>query len=249
MASCPASFQPHPVLATACVAQCTPEFEIRIVNGVPRCVYKTNPDVSYQLNPLVAPVGATEAATELARANAESAIQVERVGSDQRIRDAFTRLQEAENARDEAPDAYQVARNQYYTLTNGDTWLAEERERIARAEVNPMVDRYSSMYRDVSTRVAQQQQTFDVVRAVKDNVLSIKDEIEYSVGTMDAQLKDIKNQINIKRQERRDAPPDILSWIDILMNALLVIVFVALIIIIYRKVSGASTLGSTTYGG
>ena len=220
-----------------------------MVEGVPRCVYRSNPNVSYQLNPLTAPVTVTAAATELARANGESAIQLERVGNEQRIRDAFVRLQEAENARDEAPDAYQVARNQYYTLTNGETWLAEERERIARAEVAPMVDRYSSLYTDVSTRIAQQRQTYDVVRAVKDNVLSIKDEIEYSVGTMGKQIEDIKDQINMKRRERRDAPPDVLSWIDILLNAILVILLIIVVIVLYRKVSGASTLGKSTYGG
>ena len=112
-----------------------------------------------------------------------------------------------------------------------------------------MVDRYSSLYTDVSTRIAQQRQTYDVVRAVKDNVLSIKDEIEYSVGTMGKQIEDIKDQINMKRRERRDAPPDVLSWIDILLNAILVILLIIVVIVLYRKVSGASTLGKSTYGG
>ena len=245
--SCPSSFQPHPVLPNTCVAQCKPEFEVRIVEGVPRCVYRSDSTISYQLNPLTLPVSTPQIATELARADGEAAIQLEQIGRETRTQDAFLRLQQAENARDQAPEAYQVARNQYYTLTSGDTWLADERNRVARAEVLPTVNRYTSMYTDVSGRIAKQQQTYDVVKAVKDNVLSMKDEFAYSVGTLDTQLSDLKNQINITRSERKEPPEDILTWVDILLNALLVIVFVVAIIVIYRKVSGASTLGSTTY--
>jgi hypothetical protein len=249
MASCPTSFQPHPVLTNTCVAQCKPEFEVRIVQGVPRCVYKTNADVSYQLNPLTAPVSASAAASELVRTDGQAAIQLERVGSEARIRDAFIQLQAAENARNEAPEAYQLARTRYYTLTNGDSWLAEERTRVSNAEVLPTVQQYMSQYTDLSARVAQHQQTYDVVQSVKDNVLSLKDEVEYSVGTLGKQITDLKDQINVKRRERKEAPPDILSWIDILLNGLLIIVLVLAVFLVYRKVSSAYTLGRTTYGG
>lgn len=249
MASCPTSFQPHPVLTNTCVAQCKPEFEIRIVEGVPRCVYKTNATVSYQLNPLTAPVSASAAATELTRANGEAAIQLERVGNETILRDAFVQLQEAENARNEAPEAYQLARTRYYTLARGDTWLAEERTRVSNSEVIPMVQQYSAQYVDLAGRLQQHQQTYDVVQSVKDNVLSLKDEVEYSVGTLGKQIADLKDQINIKRRERTEPPIDVLSWIDIVLNALLVVVLIVSIFLVYRKVSSAYTLGRTTYGG
>jgi hypothetical protein len=58
------------------------------------------------------------------------------------LTDAFRDLQKAENVRDKSPEAYQVARTAYYTLLKGDTWLNEEKQRIAGAEVAPEVQKY-----------------------------------------------------------------------------------------------------------
>lgn len=248
MASCPASFQPHPVLPSTCVAECSPEFQVRIVDGVPRCVHTGNASISYQLNPLSLPVTPEQAAGESERARGEAAIQLERIGNEERIRSAFQRLQDAENARDQAPEAYQVARNQYYTLTKGDTWVAEETERVSRAEVAPLVAQYTSMYNDLMTRLTQQQQTSDIVTGVKDKVVSLKDEFEYSVDTMGKQLDDLKNQINMERRTRKEASAAVLDWMDILLNILIIVIFFVVIGVIYRRVSRASTLGATTYG-
>jgi hypothetical protein len=249
MASCPTSFQPHPVLANTCVARCNDEFEVRIVQGVPRCVYKSNPAVSYQLNPLTFPVSASAAAAELSRVTGQASIELERVGRETRIRDAFIELQNAENARNEAPEAYQLARTRYYTLTNGDSWLAEERTRVSNSEVLPEVSRYTTRFIDLTTRAEQHQQTYDVVQSVKDNVLSLKDEVEYSVGTLGKQIADLKDQINVKRRERKQPMVDVPSWVDILFNSFLIIILVVALFLVYRKVSSAYSLSRTTYGG
>lgn len=231
-----------------------------MVRGAPACAYKTDPEVFVPLNPVAglttqgndpapslevlktsAPQTYNMFVEEQSRFDKEFEVVFSKLGKDMMLKDAFADLQAAENVRDRSPEAYQDARMRYYTLLKGDTWMSEERERIAKAEVNPVVSQYDSAYRDIKKRIDQQKKTIDVVNGVKDKVLSVKDEFQYSVDTFGKQINELKNQINIEKRMRDKEKKSTWSWVDSLLNILLVVVLVYAVFTIYRKLKSNTT--------
>ena len=130
MGQCPSSFRGAG--GFTCVSDCPTErgFEFQSDGGQSRCVYKNDSQFFVNLTPVEAvsnggktiPNLTVEAIkgidpslyskynSEQIRVSDELAILYEKIGKEQKLKDAFNRLQEAENARDQAPDAYQQAR-------------------------------------------------------------------------------------------------------------------------------------------
>ena len=155
----------------------------------------------------------------------------------QKLKDAFLALQAAENARDTAPEAYQAARTLYYTLLKGDDWKNEEKDRIAKAEVQPLVDQYARSRESALLQYNNQRKTVEVVTGIRDKVLSLKDEFKYSVNTFTDQLDKVKNAINMERRGREtETKVDPWSWFDLLLNLAIVVGLLYAVYILYSKI-------------
>jgi hypothetical protein len=247
VAKCPNEFQSSPVGVFKCVYSC-PEnrgFILQSVGGNPHCVYKddtqhklplTQVDAMFvnvnDTQPLtlqrvqtMSPEAFNRFKTAKDNFNRDFPVLNEKIDKQVRLRDAFKALQDAENVRDQSPEAYQQARVRYYTLLKGDTWKNEEKNRIAKAEVEPVVRRFQEMRDQSLNQIRQQQVTRDVVTGVKDKVVSLRDELKYSVDTFGRQITDIKNQIHIQNQKRHFEKEKVSSteWIDWLLNGLIII--------------------------
>lgn len=266
MGNCPSEFSAHPSATARCVAKCPADkgYEYRNVSGALKCVYKNDPSIAVDLTSLPAmgasatpgvkpPQGSMEVlktsnpqlykqyADELARFNQAFAVANAKIDKTEKATAAFKALQDAENARDQAPDAYQAARVAYYTLVKGDAWLDEERTRVAKAEVDPVVDAYTARYTDVKNRMSQQTKTLDIVNAVKDNLLSIQDEFGRTVGVFNKQLNEVKNQINIERHKKTEEVTGIWSFVETALNILLVLALVFAIVSVGRAMFATPT--------
>jgi hypothetical protein len=239
--SCPSGFNQR---ALSCVAVCPADkgYEYRTLDGSLRCVYKADTKYNVALNPLLAIQNQPNAPrittmeqlkavfpdihakyqAEAVRFNNEFSVVDGNIDKDKKIAEAFRKLQEAENTRDVAPQAYQAARIEYYTLLKGQGWLEEERRRIARTEVDPVVNAYMNRYTDVRDRLKQQTKTIDIVNAVKDNLLDIQDEFGNVVGVFRKQLNEVKNQINIERTKKTEEVSSIWNFVGIALNILIV---------------------------
>lgn len=157
----------------------------------------------------------------------EFAVVYASIDRQQKIDDAFKYLQEAENARDQSPEAYQAARTFYYTLLKGQSWIQEEKQRVAKAEVEPEYRRYMKALDDFETRAQEQQKTLDVVNGIKDKVLTLRDDFKYSVNTFSDQLEKVKVQIAMENRARDKDPSEqtkVATWINLILNVLLVAV-------------------------
>ena len=152
-----------------------------------------------------------------------------------KIATAFTKLQQAENARDVAPEAYEAARIAYYTLVKGDSWLQEEQNRIARVEAQPVVNNYIAQYNGIQEKKNQQQSTIDVVNGVRDKILTVKDDLKYSVSTFQKQIGDIKNQINKDKIEQSQSIAAASSWVDTFLNWVIALVTLVAIVLLVRR--------------
>lgn len=248
---CPSPFESAGNMS--CVMSCPTEtgYERRPVQGGFRCVYKADPQYSTPLNTVAAtsfqgttledvkksdPKAYGEYIKERDRFVGELAILDGSIDKDKKIKDAFQRLQDAENVRDKSPEAYQQARTSYYTLKKGEKWIEEEKERLLKAEVQPMVRQFEDSRASAMRQLESQRRTVDVVNGLKDNVLSLKDELKYSADTFKEQLGKVQDAIN---RENRTRPlpegPTIWKWLDTLLNIAIVASALYVIFMVGRK--------------
>jgi hypothetical protein len=178
---------------------------------------------------------ATPFISERDRFNQELTKVYENMDKQKKIDDAFRDLQKAENVRDKSPEAYQVARTAYYTLLKGDSWLNEEKQRIAGAEVAPEVQKYREAVSAINTRNQEQQKTIDVVKGIKDRLISLKDDMKYSVTTFGDQLEKVKIQLNMENRSREEVKEKRWNWLDLGLNILLVIVLLWAVYTMVRR--------------
>lgn len=257
MGQCPSSFRP---VGNSCVSDCPTEkgFEFRTEGGQSRCVYKDSPEYFVNLipnqmilrnptQPMPPPpsVESLESSnpalyalymSEQERVKQEIAIIDEKIGKGKKIKDAFMRLQDAENARDKAPDAYQQARTLYYTLVRGDSWKDEEKKRIANVHVDPIITQYKKTKETATKEFDAQRKTIDIVNGLKDKVLSLKDEVRYASTTLKEQVSKVQNQINMERRGReKETTISFWTWLDTIMNVIIVIALLYAIYVIYPK--------------
>lgn len=240
--------------ANTCVMPCdsAKSFVRRAVNGSHMCVYTPNeqikvdlvtvgsvsfPGTTLQQLQSVDPVKSAEFSAEKDRYERAFITAYGNIGNQEKIDNAFRTLQDAENIRDQSPSAYQAARTAYYTLVKGADWLAEEKQRIAKAEVDPEVQRYKDAVDSVQARTRDQQKTLDVVNGIKDKVLSLRDDFRYSVNTFQDQIEKVKMQISMENRTREKEDTDRTSaWINTILNVLLVVVLAYAAYVLVRKV-------------
>ncbi len=175
----------------------------------------------------------------------ESALALGKIDKNAKLADAFRELQAAENVRDQSPEAYQEARVRYYTLLEGEEWAAQEQERILKAEAKPKADNYLAQYMDLTARRNQQQQTMDVVTAVKDKVLSMKDDFVMTTDVFSKQIAELKNQIQLESKAKEETTANVVGWIDTILNGLLVVVLLVAVFVIGRTVVTRATSAYT----
>jgi hypothetical protein len=151
------------------------------------------------------------------------AIADEKISRNDKLNTAFRSMQDAENARDTAPDAYQTARVAYYTLLKGDTWVEEEKNRVANAEAQPVINNFLDKYKSLQYTRSRQQAVIDSMNNVKQSVLGVKDDLDFSVSNFQKHLEDIKNQINKDKRDQDIQLAKATSWIEVLLNWLIVL--------------------------
>jgi len=239
-----------------CVAPCPKDkgFEFITEANTFKCVYKQNRDIAVILNPLPGttqepnkppisyemlkqtnPTLYNSYEAEKNRVNAEIEKLQNSISKEQKTQDAFRELQKAENVRDVDPQGYQTARMNYYTLLKGETWRDEEKARLAKVEIEPLVSRYKT---DIETNLQQiqdQSATIDAAKGVKDKVLSIKDELQYSTTTFQKQLNLLKDAITLEYRKNQEKKETGYSWIDPLLNGLIILLLIVGIVVVVRK--------------
>jgi hypothetical protein len=158
------------------------------------------------------------------------------VGTTTRREQLFNALQAAENARGTpaGEDAYQSARVAYYTLTQGDGWAETERERIAQTKAQPIIDGLVSQYNNLKAKQTEQASTIQVINGLRDKVLTVKDDMAFSVRTFQKQVDNIKNQINIDKKNQVDATKATVSWIEVVLNWMIAIATLVCIFLLLR---------------
>lgn len=254
---CPISFSPY---GGGCIRTCPAQsgFEQRTDGGQAKCVYTADPTKLVRLVTITGFPGDSDSRlpvlTEIQQADppryelykAESdrvdaalAVILSDIGKKTQIDTAFKSLQDAENTRDQNPDAYGLARIAYYSLVRGPEWIETERARVTATEVDPVIARYRGAFDDVAFRLDTQRRTQDVMNSVKEGVLSLKDDVQYTTDTFKKQLDTLKNQINIERRGRDVSGDDdgFFTWIDLILNISIIAGLIFAGLTFWRKLS------------
>ena len=245
--SCPSEFTLHPN-GTACVIQCptAKNYEMTSSGSMVSCTHTGDRTISVQLMPVPQYLfhaqyeGPRRAGyvyesnlsykmlpnkqvyqNEVDRFANDIAVADEKINKDLKLNTAFRALQDAENARDKAPDAYQTARVAYYTLLKGDTWVNEEKNRVANAEAQPVINNFLDKYRSLQYTRSRQQAVIDSMNNVKESVLGVKDDLDFSVSNFQKHIEDIKNQINKDKRDQDIQLSKATTWIEVLLNWLI----------------------------
>lgn len=239
--SCPSGFIPTPsgmtcvlpcpegknyVMSSSGSAMfCTHKGDTRVkvpVTPVPMYMAGGQGQPPINANPVVLPNNQVYSA-EINRFNNAMAVADANIDKQTKINTAFNSLQAAENARDVAPDAYQQARIAYYTLIKGDTWINDEKTRIGKVESQPIIQNYLSNYSELSQQINTHKSTIETVNGIKDKVLTVKDDLQYSVSAFQRQLDAIRNQMNINKKKQIETAQQTTSIIDTVLNWLMIL--------------------------
>ena len=239
--SCPSGFIPSPNGMT-CVLPC-PEGKNYVMSSTGStlfCTHKGDKTVRVPVTPVPMymaggqgqpPINADPAVlpnnqvynAEINRFNNALAVADANIDKQTKINTAFNALQAAENARDVAPDAYQQARIAYYTLIKGDTWINDEKTRIGKVESQPVIQNYLTYYSELAQQINTHKSTIETVNGIKDKVLTVKDDLQYSVSAFQRQLDAIRNQMNINKKKQIETAQQASSTIDSILNWLMII--------------------------
>lgn len=255
MGECPTGFVPY---QGACVRQCPQnQFSFMTDNGQPRCVFKSDSSKVVTLTPVSAlapqpgkPLPTMESLrqsdpsryamfkTESDRVDAELAVILSQIDKQKQTEDAFRQLQQAENVRDKSPEAYERARVSYYSLTQGPEWVEQEKARIAKVDVEPVLSQYRTTHEAIKSRQENQQRTQDIMKSVKEGVLTLKDDFKYTTNLFKDQIENLKSQINIERRGREkpvSEATDFYKWVDALLNLFIIAGLLYAVFVFWRK--------------
>jgi len=250
--SCPSEFIASPS-GVGCVVKCPTDknYEMKSTGAMIVCTHKSDPAASVPLVNVPSywiPDGSTLQAnasytsipnngayiSELKRFNDALAIADANIDKNTKLTAAFNTLQAAENARDTAPDAYQAARVGYYKLLKGDTWLNEEKNRIANIEAQPVVNELIARYQSIQSRRSQQQNIIDSMNNLKQSVLGVKKDLNFSVSNFQRHIDDITNQINKDKRKQKVELVKATSWIEVFLNWLIALATLIAIFFLVR---------------
>lgn len=209
----------------SCVMNCPPPYELRTVNGAQRCVSTLNTNVYAHLvpQPAVRRAANDNSSFEIADLDPSSDDYVRYTAEKQRF------------ARD-------IARAT--SLINNQT-AADENDQY-NTEIQAATDRYISEYQFLQNQATQQQSTLDLITSVKD-LATVKDDMEYSVGTFGKQISDIRNQINVNKATRQQAT-DYGKWIGVGLNFAIVLALLFLLFVFGQKILGMKSVMPSSSG-
>jgi hypothetical protein len=243
----------NPAQAYSCVVDCPRDkgFAFELINGKPACAYFTDHQYFVPITPIPTistPAGqpvptAAEIPTfkaELDTFNKNFPPVLAQVDRRRQLDDAYKAMQIAENSADESPEAYQDARVRYYTLLKGETWKEQEAKRVGNSEAQPVIQSYVQRLTAAEDQNQKQVQTLDVIKGVQDKVLSVKDDLKYSVDTFQKQIRDLQSEILIERHKSTESTNTMWTFFDLGLNILLFFLLATLIVIAYRKLFASS---------
>jgi hypothetical protein len=144
-------------------------------------------------------------------------------------------IQQLKTAYDQDPTNPQK-RSAYFTAKEGQGWVANEKTRVAKEELDSFLTKYSSEYDSLKNKISSNNSLLDMAKGV----LSSEDDIEDNVQFLNTQVGQMKDHTNVLNRQL-DLTPSTPSYINYIIDALYVVLG---IVILFLGVSKMDTLKS-----
>lgn len=164
------------------------------------------------------------------------------------IQNLKTALDQAELNKITDPEGYEQARINYYTALNGQGWLASEKERIAKDEINPVLLEYSNKYSTLIGEKNSQAAYMEVASALKSQEANDAADVKLLKKQQDAE----KDQTDVwNRMSQLQSPPPISSTPSFLEKYLpiildIIIAILGLVVVVQLYIKGSSYFSSSS---
>jgi hypothetical protein len=139
--------------------------------------------------------------------------------------------------RDQDPQGYEQARINYYTALKGQGWLAEEKNKIAKRDVEPVVSAYTTEFKNLTEQKKNKGVFVNLMSTLKADEQNDTENLAYMKhqSMQDADRANVLNRLNqLSTPENSDLP--------ILIDVILAVLGLYILYKIYTKfVSGSST--------
>jgi archaellum component FlaC len=117
---------------------------------------------------------------------------------------------------------------------------------MAATESQLISANYQKKYDDLTNQLAIQQKSIDTMNNIQDKVGGIKDDLVFSVKTFKKQINDIRNQINIDQHEQVKKVNETVSWLDSILNFLIIVALLVAIVAVFRNLYNRYAVSSGT---
>ena len=153
-----------------------------------------------------------------------------------------TAMDLAEKTKDTNPEGYEQARIKYNTLLNGQGWLAKEKDRIAKSEIEPKVVEYTSKFKELTGAQKSQDIFVNLAGALK----AQSDEDVSENAFLKRQLSSGTDKTaTLNRLSQLTGIPDGFSfttYIPIVLDVVIGIISIIVVYMLYRKFAPATTV-------
>jgi hypothetical protein len=130
------------------------------------------------------------------------------------------------------PEKYEQARIAYYTALNGQGWLANEKERIAKDEIEPSLAEYSGKYKELKGEQKSQKVFTNLAAALKAQVAGDEEDNNF----LQKQLNKEKDRTQtLLRMNEIGASYSTTSWLPFIFDTIYVILGLAIAYLLFTK--------------
>jgi hypothetical protein len=158
-----------------------------------------------------------------------------------------TALDSATTNKDTDPEAYEKARVAYYTLLEGNTWLATEKDRIAKQEIEPVLSQYSTQYNELKNRKKQQDIFVNLAATLKNQEKGNEEELAFLNKETDKEKidTDVLNRLT----QLKGAPVPQFDWISYLLYGIIGVLGLYVVYLLITKIIKYVYPSPATLGG
>ena len=142
-------------------------------------------------------------------------------------------LNQKEQTKDSDPEGYEQARIAYYTALYGDSWLINEKQRIAQDEISPKITSYTTQYEDLKKQQSSQQVFVNLMNALQAQETSDEQDLSY----LKKQLQSEKDKADVlnRLSQLGTQPTEPKNYTPILLDVALAILGLIVLYLLYTK--------------
>ena len=146
----------------------------------------------------------------------------------------LTAYQNAEKTKTSDPEGYEQARIKYFTSKDGQGWLATEKERLAKIEIEPILRDLDSKYESLQSKLKQKKEQQDLINLLKSQEVGDEEETRYIKN----ELMKEKDKIGVVHRLTQIGSPllPMSPWLSITLDVAIACLSLFIVYSIFRRV-------------